>query len=83
MTKSHHSPDDAIRDEGRKRSFMNTPSGFSLFVFLAVAGLFLWIEHRAHTLGALALLLPLVICLGMHVFLHRGHGGQGGGRHEQ
>jgi hypothetical protein len=25
----------------------------------------------------------LAICLGMHFFMHRGHGGHGGGRHEQ
>jgi hypothetical protein len=29
-------------------------------------------------LGALPLLLPLAICLGMHFFMHRGHGGHGG-----
>jgi hypothetical protein len=25
----------------------------------------------------------LAICLGMHFFMHRGHGGHGGGRHER
>jgi hypothetical protein len=25
----------------------------------------------------------LAICLGMHFFMHRGHGGHGGGSHER
>jgi hypothetical protein len=63
--------------------FLRSPAGIALCVFLAVAGVFLWLEHRAHVLGALPLLL-LLLCLGMHVFMHRGHGGgphgHGGGR---
>jgi hypothetical protein len=29
--------------------------------------------------------LPLLICIGMHFFMHRGHGGHGGdgGRHDR
>lgn len=41
--------------------------------FLAVAGFFLFTEHRAHLLGALPFIL-LALCPLMHVF-HRGHGG--------
>ncbi|WP_142849510.1 DUF2933 domain-containing protein [Telmatospirillum sp. J64-1] len=78
-----HSHRDSNQNEVRKRPFLNTPAGFALCVFLAVAGVLLWIEHRAHILGALPLLLPLAICLGMHFFMHRGHGGHGGGRHER
>lgn len=59
--------------------FWNTPAGFALIVFLAVAGFYLWLEHRAHVLGVLPLLLPLALCLGMHFFMHRGHGHGGGG----
>ncbi len=66
--------------EEPRRPFWNTPAGFVLCVFLAIAGFFMWLEHRAHILGALPLLLPLAICLGMHFFMHRGHGGHGGGR---
>jgi hypothetical protein len=62
----------------RRRTFLKTPAGLTLCVFLVVAGVFLWLEHRAHVLGALPLLLPLLICLGMHFFMHRGHGGHGG-----
>lgn len=74
-----HSPVDPKTDEGLKRSFWDTPTGFALCVFLAVVGVLLWLEHRAHILGALPLLLPLLICLGMHFVMHRGHGGHGHG----
>ena len=49
-------------------------------VFLAVAGFFLWTEHRAHLLGVLPYLLFL-LCPLIHMFTHRGHG-HGGNRHE-
>ncbi|MFN4282464.1 MAG: DUF2933 domain-containing protein [Alphaproteobacteria bacterium] len=86
MAHHDHSPADPKPDEGRRRPFLNTPAGFALCVFLAVAGVFLWVEHRAHVLGVLPLLLPLLICIGMHLFMHRGHGshgGKSGGRDER
>ena len=69
-----------------KRSFWNSPGGIALVVFLVAAAFYLWLEHRAHLLGLLPLLLPLLICLGMHFFMHRGHGGghdHGGDRDER
>ena len=71
--------------EPSDRNFISTPAGIALCVFLAVAAFFLWIEHRAHVLGVLPLLLPLAICIGMHFFMHRDHGGHDrrGGRHER
>lgn len=63
-----------------KGTFWRSPFGWALCTFLLVAGVLLWIEHRAHVLGALPLLLPLLICIGMHFFMHRGHGG---GDHER
>jgi hypothetical protein len=57
-------------------AFWRSPLGLALCVFLAVV--YLWLEHRAHVLGWLPLLVPLLICFGMHFFLHRGHGGHGG-----
>jgi hypothetical protein len=48
-------------------------------VFLAIAGFFLWEEHRAHLLGALPYVL-LLLCPVVHMFMHRGHGGHGGHR---
>jgi hypothetical protein len=59
-----------------KRSFWRSPSGLTLGVFLAVAALFLVLEHGAHLLGAWPLLF-LLLCVGMHLFMHRGHGGHG------
>jgi hypothetical protein len=80
----HRSGEPTGDGEGR-RPFLKTPAGLALCVFMAVAALFLWLEHRAHVLGALPLILPLLICVGMHFFMHRGHGGHGGdgGRHER
>jgi hypothetical protein len=83
MTQHDHLPEDTSLNDGHKRPFLSSPAGLALCVFLAVAGVFLWVEHRAHVLGALPLLLPLAICLGMHFFMHRGHGGHGGGHHER
>jgi len=60
----------------RRGSFLASPAGLTLGVFLAVAGLFLVLEHGAHLLGAWPLLL-LLLCVGMHFFMHRGHGGHG------
>ncbi|MDP2357022.1 MAG: DUF2933 domain-containing protein [Beijerinckiaceae bacterium] len=85
---SHHNtnPLGPKLNDGSRRPFLNSPSGIALCVFLALGGVFLWIEHRVHVLGALPLLLPLLICIGMHFFMHRGHGGHGGqrgGRDEQ
>jgi hypothetical protein len=44
----------------------------ALLVFLAVAGFFLWTEHRAHLLGVLPYLIFL-LCPAMHFFMHREH----------
>lgn len=80
------SPVDNKLNEGVRRPFLRTRAGFGFCVFLAVAGVFLWVEHRAHVLGALPLLLPLLICVGLHFFMHRGHGGHdvtGGSRNER
>ena len=50
-------------------------SGLAFLGFAAVAGFFLWTEHRAHLLGALPYLIFL-ICPLLHLF-HGGHGGRG------
>lgn len=59
-----------------KTAFLTSPPGLVLVGFLAIAGAYLWMEHRAHFLGAL-IWLPLGVCLLMHVFMHHGHGGHG------
>ena len=51
--------------------------GLALTGFLVVAGFFLWEEHEAHIVGALPLLLVLGACVGMHAYMHGGHGGGG------
>lgn len=45
--------------------------------FLAIAGFFLFTEHRAHFFGVLPYVL-LLLCPFLHFFGHRGHGGHGG-----
>jgi len=57
---------------------LRSPAGLAICIVLAGAGLALAFEHRVHLLASLPLLLPLAICLLMHVFMHRGHGS---GRH--
>ncbi len=47
---------------------------WALIGFLAVAGFFLWTEHKAHLLGVLPYLL-LAACPLLHLFHHGGHGG--------
>lgn len=54
----------------------NNPRGkWVLIGFLAIAGFFLYTEHRAHLLGILPFLL-LLACPLMHFF--HGHGNHGG-----
>lgn len=47
-------------------------------VFLAIVAFFLWTEHKAHVIEFLPWTL-LLVCVGMHLFMHGGHGGHGGG----
>ena len=53
--------------------FWRSRFGIGWLVLAAVAGWFLWTEHRAHLFGALPWLVVLA-CPLMHVFMHRGHG---------
>ncbi|MDZ4735450.1 MAG: DUF2933 domain-containing protein [Rhodospirillaceae bacterium] len=73
------------RENDEENTFWRSPAVFTLGVFLAVAALFLLLEHGAHFLGAWPLLL-LLICVGAHFSMHRGHGGHSGhdgGRNER
>ena len=69
--------DEPHRDESSYVSFLTSPSGLVLIGFLAIGGAYLWMEHRAHLLGALVF-LPLLLCPLMHLFMHHGHGGHSG-----
>jgi hypothetical protein len=51
-----------------------------LLVISAAAGYFMLTGHYAHIVRALPYLL-LFACPLMHVFMHRGHGGQGAHHH--
>lgn len=48
--------------------------------FFAVAGFFLFTEHRAHVLGILPYLF-LLACPLMHMFMHHGHSNHDGQAH--
>jgi Protein of unknown function (DUF2933) len=68
------------RDEAKP--FLRTPAGIALCVFLEIAAFFLWVEHRAHLLGALPWLL-LAACPLLRLFMHwSGHGDQRGPEHD-
>lgn len=75
--------DDGSYVHGRpKGGFPMWRMGLALVGFLVIAGVLLLTEHRAHVLGAL-IYLPLLLCPLMHMFMHRGHGGHGGGRQDR
>lgn len=59
-----------------ERESFGIPVWLGLCVFIAIAAFFLVTEHRAHVLGALPYAL-LLLCPIIHLFMHRGHGGQG------
>ncbi len=56
-------------------NWLRSRSRLILLAFLAIAGFFLFTEHRAHLFGALPFLL-LLACPLLH-FFHGGHGGHG------
>ena len=56
-------------------AFLCSRAGIALIVFLAIAAFFLLTEHTAHTFGYLPYAL-LLLCPLMHLFMHRGHGGE-------
>ncbi|MFC7296505.1 DUF2933 domain-containing protein [Marinobacter aromaticivorans] len=48
----------------------------TLAVFVGVALILLWSDHKSHLLGALPWLI-LLACPLLHKFMHRGHGNHG------
>ena len=54
--------------------FQLSPGGIALLTFLAIGGYFLIAEHWAHVVGYLPLALLLLVCGGMHFFMHGSHG---------
>ena len=62
-------------DPQARRGLFGSRAGLVLLAFLAVAGVLLGYEHRAHLLtGNGALVVLLLLCVGMHLFMHAGHG---------
>lgn len=71
--------DRPAHDPGPAGSFWTSRAGIVLIGFLAVAGLLLAYEHRLHVFTGYGFLVVLVVlCAGMHLFMHGGHGGHGG-----
>ena len=64
------------------KAFWGSRSSIGLIVLGGIALYFLLTEHRAHFFGALPFLL-LLACPLMHVFMHGGHSGHGGGNDHQ
>lgn len=61
-----------LRNASRKWSWLRTPSGLILLVFLTIAAFFLMLEHRAHVFGVLPYVLFL-LCPVLHLLLHGRH----------
>jgi hypothetical protein len=68
---------DHPRDGASRVRFLTSPAGLVMIGFLLISGIYLWMEHRAHLLGALVF-LPLLLCPLMHLFMHHGHGSYSG-----
>lgn len=57
-------------------SFWRTHNGVNLIGAIVASGLLLGIEYRGIILGSSFLVwLPLLLCVGMHFFMHGEHGG--------
>ncbi|MEX2650308.1 MAG: DUF2933 domain-containing protein [Alphaproteobacteria bacterium] len=72
---------DKASHSGGFGAFLGSRAGLVLVAFLAIAGYFLWTEHKAHAIAGLSYLpfLLLLACPLMHIFMHGGHGGHDGG----
>ncbi len=86
MEHEKHSASDPSGETGpaprpeQQQPFWKTGFGISLIIALAVAALLLGFEHRIHIFGGNGLLILLLLGCGvLHLFMHRGHGGHGGG----
>lgn len=59
-----------------KKNFWLTLNGLSAIALIGAAMFFVLTEHRAHFINFLPYTI-LLLCLVMHLFMHRGHGGHG------
>ncbi len=73
-----HSQHDEADHAPHPPSFWRSRAGIYLIVALVIGGLLLVYEHRVHLLSSgLLIWLPLLLCVGMHFFMHGVHGGHG------
>ncbi|MCO6414529.1 MAG: DUF2933 domain-containing protein [Thiogranum sp.] len=80
MSEHDHAP----RGSPPPGSFWRSRAGMVLIGFAAIAGLLLAYEHRVHLFTGNGLLLVfLALCIGMHFFMHGGHGADGGGSRDE
>ena len=63
-------------------SWWRSRTKIPIAVFLAIGAYFLWTEHQAHVIEFLPWVL-VIACVGMHLFMHGGHGKNSGGRAER
>mgnify|MGYP003119149557 CR=1 FL=1 len=76
-THDHHGKPE---EEPMPVPYWKSRAGIYLIVALALGGLLLGYEHRVHIFASeWVLFLPLLLCVGMHFFMHGGHGGHGSG----
>lgn len=69
----------ASAQDTRPPSFWRSHAGVYLIAALVLGGLVLGYEYRARIFaGNWGLWLPLLICVGMHFFMHGGHRGHKG-----
>ena len=59
--------------DGHSTPWWRSRTTLPFAVFLASGAYFLWTEHQAHIIEFLPWILVLA-CVGMHLFMHRGHG---------
>lgn len=72
--------EDETHEHASQSSFWRTRNGVILTGTIVASGLLLGIEYRGIILGSgLLVWLPLLLCVGMHFFMHDGHGGHGSG----
>lgn len=79
MTDRQVHRDDGTEERRAAPGFWRSRAGIGLLVAFSVGGLLLGYEHRVHLFaGNWTLLLLLLACLGVHAFMHGGHGSPGG-----
>ena len=78
MNEHAHEPLAANQPPPPGSGFWRTGTGMALIVFLVIGALLLGYEHRLHIFGSSSgSALFLIVWIGMHFLMHRGHGGHG------